>query len=109
MIDVLVVMQRQVSLRRKAWSMKLTCRVSTKLSSSKPQMLLDSIQRRMKDKVNFMIGSEEMMYCCLTTDTSGLAPDEERNCRVGGRRTEYSENYNVHNVHVEAFARLSTL
>ena len=36
--------------------MKFTCRVSTKLSSSpKPQILLDSIQRRMKDKVNFMI------------------------------------------------------
>ena len=31
----MVVMQRQVSLRRKAWSMKLTCQVSTKLSSSK--------------------------------------------------------------------------
>ena len=35
--------------------MKLTCRVSTKLSSSKPQILLDSIQRRMKDKDNFML------------------------------------------------------
>ena len=40
-------MQRQVSLRWKAWSMKLTCRVSTKLNSSKPQILLDSIQGRM--------------------------------------------------------------
>ena len=60
-IDVLVVVQRQVSLRRKAWSMKFTCRVSTKLSSSKPQILLDSIQRRMKDTDNFMIEGEEVM------------------------------------------------
>ena len=95
--------------------MKLTYRVSTKLSSSKPQFLLDSIQRRMKDKDNFMIEGEEMMSCCLTKETSDgprLAPDEERNCRVGGRRTESSENYNVHslrNDHVEAIAKLSTL
>ena len=97
-------------------SMKLTCRVSTKLSIPKPQILLDSIQRRMKDKDNFMIEGEEMMSCCLTKETyltaPRFAPDEERNCRVGGRRTKYSENYNVHslrNGHVEAFARLSTL
>ena len=60
-----------------------------------------------------MIEGEEMMSCCLTKDTHQtaprLAPDEERNCRVGGRRTEYSENYNVHIGHVEALARLSTL
>ena len=94
--------------------MKLTCRVSTKLSSS--QIFLDPMQRRMKDKDNFMIKGEEMMSCCLTEETHQtaprLAPDEERNCRVGGRRTEYSENYNVHsmrNGHVEALARLSTL
>ena len=94
--------------------MKLTCRVSTKLSSS--QIFLDSMQRRMKDKDNFMIKGEEMMSCCLTKETHQtaprLAPAEERNCRVGGRRTEYSENYNVHslrNGHVEALARLSTL
>ena len=94
--------------------MKLTCRVSTKLSSS--QIFLDSMHRRMKDKDNFMIEGEEMMSCCLTKETpqtaSRLAPVEEQNCRVGGRRTEYSENYNVHslrNGHVEALARLSTL
>ena len=92
--------------------MKLTCRVSTKLSSSKPRILLDSIQRRMKD---FMIEGEEMMSCCLTKETQQTAPrlalDEERNCRVGGKRTKYSENYNVHslrNGYVEALARLST-
>ena len=45
--------------------MKLTCRVSTKLSSSKPQILLDSIQRRIKDKDNFMIEGEEVMSCCF--------------------------------------------
>ena len=96
--------------------MKLTCRVSTKLSSSKPQILLDAVQRRMKDNDNFMIVGEEMMFYCLTEETHQTAPrlalDEERNCRVGGRSTEYSENYNVHslrNGHVEALARLSTL
>ena len=60
--------------------MKLTCRFSTKLSSSKPQILLDSIQRRMKDKDNFMIEGEEIMSSCLTKETSDdpiLAPDEE--------------------------------
>ena len=84
-----------------------------KLGSS--QIFLDSMQRRMKDKDNFMIEGEEMMSCCLTKETHQTAPrhapDEERNCRVGGRRTEYSENYNVHslrNGHVEALARLST-
>ena len=41
--------------------MKLTCRVSTKLSSSKPQIFFDSIQRRMNDKDNFMIEGEEMI------------------------------------------------
>ena len=70
--------------------MKLTCRVSTKVSSSKPQILLDAIQRRMKDKDNFMIEGEEMMSCCLTKDTYQTAPrlglDEERNFRVGGRK-----------------------
>ena len=91
--------------------MKLTCRVSTKLSSSKPQFVLDPMQRRMKDKDKFMIEGDEMMSCCLTKETHQtaprLAPDEERNCQVGGRRTEYSENYNVHslrNGHVEALA-----
>ena len=70
----------------------------------------------MKDKDNFMIEGEEMMSCCLTKETHQTAPrlalDEERNCRVGGRRTKYSENYNVHslrNGHVEALARPSTL
>ena len=66
----------------------------------------------MKDKDNFMIEGEEMMSCCLTKETHWaaprLAPDEERNRRVGGRRTEYSENYNVHNGHVEALARSRT-
>ena len=96
--------------------MKLTCRVSTKLSSSKPQFLFDSKQRRMKDKDNFMIEGEEMMSCSLTKETHQtaprLVPDEERNCRVGGRRTESPENCNLHsfrNGHVEALARLSTL
>ena len=63
-----------------------------------------------------MIEGEEMMSYCLTKETHQtaprLAPDEERNCRGGGRRTTYSENYNVHslrNGHVEALARLSTL
>ena len=90
--------------------MKLTCRVSTKLSSSKPQIMLDPMQRRMKDKENFMIEGEELMFCCLTKETHQTAP--KRNCRVGGRRTKYSENYNVHslrNGHVEALAKLSTL
>ena len=62
------------------------------------------MQRRMKDKDNFMIEDEEMMSSCLTKETHHTAPrlalDEERNCRVGGRRTEYSENYNVHYGHV---------
>ena len=114
--NVLVVMQRHVSLRRKAWRMKLTCRVSTKLSSSKPQILLDSIQRRMKDKDNFMIEGEQMMSCFLTNETrqtaQRLAPAEERNCRVGGKRTESSKNYNVHSLRnglVEALAKLSTM
>ena len=96
--------------------MKLMCRVSTKLTSSKPQILLDSIQRRMKDKDSFMIEGEEMMSCCLTKETHQtaprLAPDAERNYRVGGRRTVYSENYSVYslrNGHVEALARLSAL
>ena len=95
--------------------MKLTCRVSKKLSTSKPQILLDSTQRRMKDKDNFMIEGEEMMSCCLTKATHQtaprLAPDEERNFRIGGRKTESSENCNVHslrNGHVEALARLNT-
>ena len=76
----------------------------------------DSIQRRMNNKDNFMIEGDEMMSCCLAKKTHQtaprLAPDEERNCRVGGRRTKYSENYNVHslrNGHVEALAKLSTL
>ena len=64
----------------------------------------------MRDQDNFMIEGEEMMSCCLTKEThqtaQRLSLDEERNCRVGGRRTEYSENYNVHNGHVGAFARL---
>ena len=96
--------------------MKLTCPVSTKLSSSKPQILLGPIQRRVKEKDNFTIEGEEMMSCCLTKETHQtaprLAPGEERNCRVGGRRTESSENYNVHslrNGHVEALAKSSTL
>ena len=88
--------------------MKLTCRVSTKLNSSKPQILLDPIQRRMKDKDNFMIEGEEMMSCCLTNQTAPrLAPDEERICRVEGKRTKYSESYNVHslrNAHIEALS-----
>ena len=67
----------------------------------------------MKDKDNFTIVDEEMMSCCLTKETHWaaprLTPDEERNCPVGGRRTGYSENYNVHNGHVEALAMLSTL
>ena len=111
-MDVLVAMHRQVSL--KAWSMKLTCRLSPKFSSSKPQILLDPIQRRMKDKDKFMIDGEEMMSCCLTKETHQTAPrlalDEERNCRVGGRRIESSENCNVHslrNGHVEALAKSS--
>ena len=58
-----------------------------------------------------MIEGEEMSSCLTkeTLQTPRLAPDEERSCRVGGRRTEYSENYNVHNGHVEALARFSTL
>ena len=55
--------------------MKLTCRVSTKLSSSKPQILLDSTQRRMKDKDNLMIKGKEMMSCCLTKETHQTAQD----------------------------------
>ena len=55
--------------------MKLTCRVSIKLSSSKPQILLDPIQRRMKDKDNFMIEGEEMVSCCLTKETHQTAQD----------------------------------
>ena len=55
--------------------MKFTCRVSTKLSSSsKPQILLDTIQRRMKEKDQFMIEGEEMMSCCLTKETHQTAP-----------------------------------
>ena len=76
--------------------------------------LLDSIQRRMKDKDNFMIEGEEMMSCCLTKETRQTAPrhapDEERNCRVGGRGTKYSLNYEVHslrNGHFEALAKLN--
>ena len=45
--------------------MKLACRVSTKLSSSKPQFLLDA----------FMIEGEEMMSCCLTKETHQTAQD----------------------------------
>ena len=60
----------------------------------------------MKDKDNFMIEGKEMMSCCLTKDTHQTAPrlalDEERNCRVGGRRTKYSENYKAV---IEALAR----
>ena len=69
----------------------------------------------MKDKDNFMIEGEEMVSCCLTKETHQtaprLTPDEERNCRVGGKRTESSENYNAHclrNGHVEALAKLRT-
>ena len=44
----------------------------------------------MKDKDNFMIEGEEMMSCCLMKathqTTPRLAPDEERNFRVGGFR-----------------------
>ena len=65
------------------------------------------------DKDNFMIECEEMMSCCLTNETHQtaprLAPDEERNCRVGGWRPESSENYNVHslrNGHVEALCKV---
>ena len=42
------------------------------------------------------------MSCCLTKEihqrAPRFAPDEERNCRVEGRRTKYSENYNVHSL-----------
>ena len=62
-----------------------------------------------------MIEGEEVMSCCVTKETHWTAPrlarNEELNCRVGGRRTENSENYNVRslrNGHVEALARLST-
>ena len=110
MIDELVVMQRYVSLRRESLEHEAHVPIFNKAQQRKATGF-DSIQRRMKGKDKFMI--EEMMSCCLTKETAPrLAPDEERNCRVEGRRTKYSENCKVHslrNGHVEALAKLSTL
>ena len=95
-------MQRQVSLRR-----KLTCQVSTKLSSSKPQILLDTVETNERQEDDVSLFDERD-----TSHGPRFAPDEEQNCRVGGRRTEYSENYDfqsLRNGNVESLARLISL
>ena len=64
-------------------------------SFDKVQQLKATDFARLNTETKLHVEGAEMMSCCLTKETH--PPDEERNCRVGGKRTESS-----------ALARLNT-